>query len=92
MTRFSHSILFFFAIGLALLSSAVLMLFMNENWADADFTMLVSSALLLSLLVPAGFAFASLRYVKWQQPAMAWLVFYLVCITVILILGSKLLD
>lgn len=92
MTRFTHSILFFFAIALALLCSAVLMLFLNETWADTGFTLLVSSALVLSLLVPAGFAFASLRYLKWHQPMTAWGIFYLVSLLTIAILGQQLLG
>jgi hypothetical protein len=92
LTRFTHSILFFFAIALALLCSAVLMLFLNETRDAASFGSLVSTALILAVIGPAVVALASLRLVKWQQPLMAWLVFYLITALVTVILGQRLLG
>ncbi len=92
MTRFTHSILFFFAVALALLCSAVLMLFLNEIRDDASFASLVSAALILAVIVPAAVAFVSLRLVKRRQPLTAWLIFYLITALVTLVLGNRLLG
>ncbi|MBT8117131.1 MAG: hypothetical protein KJO66_04820 [Gammaproteobacteria bacterium] len=92
MTRFTHSILFFFAVALALLCSAVLMLFLNETRDGASFGALVSTALILAVIGPAAVALVSLRFVKWQQPLTAWLVFYLITALVTVALGQRLLS
>ncbi len=92
MTRFNHSILFFFGISLALLCSSATMLYLDSVWADAQFATLVTVALLLSLLVPGAAALASRRFVKWRQPLTAWLVFYLIAALLTLIFSRSLLG
>ena len=68
------------------------MLYLSEIWADAGFVPLVTTALVLALLVPAAGALASRRFIKWQQPLTACLVFYVITVTITLILGNRLLG
>ena len=78
--------------ALALLCSAVLMLFLSETRDNASFGSLVSSALILAVLVPAAVAIASLKIVKSHQPLTAWLTFFGVATLITLLLGQRLLG
>jgi len=91
VTGFNHSILFFFAIALALLCTAVMMLYLDMLWNDATFVTLVATALVVSLVLPAIGAVASLRFLRWRQPLAAWLVFYALTAGMALLFGRQLL-
>ncbi|MDH3647550.1 MAG: hypothetical protein OER80_12340 [Gammaproteobacteria bacterium] len=91
MTRFAHSVWFFFSVAIALLCSAVTMLFLNQTWDNPGFTSLVTAAIVVSLILPAASAFIGQRLLKWQQPFMTWLVFCITAAIISLILLSQIL-
>ena len=90
MSRFTHSILFFFAIALALLCSSTLMLYLHRTWADASFGALVGTALLVAVLAPLAGSLATLRLVRWRQPATAWGVCFGLLVIITVVVGSRL--
>ncbi|MBT8137386.1 MAG: hypothetical protein KJO54_10275 [Gammaproteobacteria bacterium] len=90
MTRYTHSILFFFAIALALLCSSVLMLYLQRVWDGASFGALTGTALVVAVLPPLAGSLASLRLVRWQQPATAWAVCFGVLVIITGAVASRL--
>ncbi|NND00243.1 MAG: hypothetical protein HKN85_08680 [Gammaproteobacteria bacterium] len=92
MTRFAHSIWFFFAVGFALLASTATMLFLSEGRDDAGLLSLAVPALLLSIVLPALAAVLSFKLTSWRQPMLAWLIFCLIAAAVGGILLNPILN
>lgn len=87
MTVYHKTLLFVGAVGLSALAASSYLLFEIRRGVPFAFNVNAAIVLTLTLLLPLVSVALVQRYTPLKQPLIGWLVFYGVCLAVILVFG-----